>query len=102
MLGKRVKKIAKVTIIVLIIIDLIFITNYVTKLPKTIVKQDNTIQTKYVMNGYMKDNNKVVTEDGNEWIYDTNIKTGQRVKVTFYDNKTKNIYDDIIIDIKEY
>lgn len=102
MLGKRVKKIAKVTIIVLIIIDLIFITNYVTKLPKTIVKQDNTIQTKYVMNGYMKDNNKVVTEDGNEWIYDTNIKTGKRVKVIFYDNKTKTIYDDIIIDIKEY
>lgn len=102
MLGKRVKKIAKVTIIVLIIIDLIFITNYVTKLPKTIVKQNNTIQTKYVMNGYMKDNNKVVTEDGNEWIYDTNIKTGKRVKVIFYDNKTKNIYDDIIIDIKEY
>ena len=102
MLGKRVKRIAKVTIIVLIIIDLIFITKYITKLPKTIVKQDNTIQTRYVLNGYIKDDNKVVTEDGNEWIYDTNIKTGQRVKVTIYDNKTKIVYDDIIIDIKEY
>lgn len=54
----------------------------------------------YVVDGLCLDDGTIITTDGNVWEYDTDIR-GCAV-ITFSDNGTvDNIYDDIIISIKE-
>lgn len=51
------------------------------------------VGTEYTTTGYFADNT-VVTSDGNEWTYNTNVR------ITFNDNGTPNdIEDDIIVDV---
>ena len=55
----------------------------------------------YTVDGLcLDDGYTIITADGNEWSCDTDIKGC--AKITFNDNGTiDNIYDDIIIDIRE-
>lgn len=54
----------------------------------------------YTAQGLHLDNGTIITTDGNEWGYDTDIQGC--IEITFSDNGTPNdIYDDIIISIKE-
>ena len=51
------------------------------------------VGTEYTTEGYFADNT-LITPDGNEWSYDTNVR------ITFNDNGTPNdIEDDIIVDV---
>lgn len=45
----------------------------------------------------------IITEDGNEWtlIDAPEYENGTEVRVLFDSNKTKNVTDDIIIDVTE-
>lgn len=52
----------------------------------------------YTTQGLILDNGTLITVDGNEWSYDTTIKGC--VNVTFNDNGTNNIADDIIVNIE--
>ena len=52
----------------------------------------------YTMNGYYHDGT-IITDDGNEWNYNTAELDNGSVVVTLADNHTNNIFDDIIIDI---
>lgn len=56
----------------------------------------------YESSGYCLDNNIFVTDDGNKWEYDTQLRlhNNQCVTITFNDNSTPDyIYDDIITKI---
>lgn len=55
----------------------------------------------YSAKGVMKDNQTVITEDGNIWKYDTNYKKDTKVIVKFHTHGTSSIKDDIITDIKK-
>lgn len=52
--------------------------------------------THYTVEGLCLDE-YIVTTDGNEWLYDTDIRGC--VSVTFSDNGTADIFDDVIINI---
>lgn len=54
--------------------------------------------THYTVDGLCLDE-YIVTADGNEWLYDTDIRGC--VSITFSDNGTDDIYDDVIIDIEK-
>lgn len=51
------------------------------------------------MTGVVKDSETVITEDGERWIYDTEYPNETPVLVYIHDNGTKNIKDDIILDV---
>lgn len=56
--------------------------------------------SRYTLYGYYNDG-MVITEDGQSWIYDTQLDSTP-VVVVFDDNSTPNdIYDDVIINILE-
>ena len=64
------------------------------------------IHTRYTANGRYYTNGTVVTDDGNEWSYDTDTISdkptydGMPVSVGFDDNGTPdNIYDDIVLGL---
>lgn len=52
----------------------------------------------YTAQGLILDDGTLVTADGNEWDYDTTIKGC--VNVTFNDNGTDDVTDDIIVNIE--
>lgn len=52
----------------------------------------------YTKQGLILDNGTLVTTDGHEWDYDTTLKGC--VNVTFNDNGTDDVTDDIIVDIE--
>lgn len=52
----------------------------------------------YTKQGLVLDDGTLVTTDGHEWDYDTTIKGC--VNVTFNDNGTDDVTDDIIVDIE--
>lgn len=53
----------------------------------------------YTKQGLILDDGTLVTTDGHEWSYDTTIKGC--VNVTFNDNGTDDVTDDIIVDIEK-
>ena len=52
----------------------------------------------YTKQGLILDDGTLVTTDGHEWDYDTTLKGC--VNVTFNDNGTDDVADDIIVDIE--
>ena len=55
---------------------------------------------KYSRPGVIIDNNTVKTNDGNIWKYDTKYKKGSKVKVSFNDKNTDNIFDDEVLKVE--
>lgn len=53
----------------------------------------------YTKQGLILDNGKIITVDGHEWKYDTTLKGC--VNITFNNNGTYDVTDDIIVDIEK-
>lgn len=54
----------------------------------------------YTAYGHYYTNGTIITEDGNEWIYTLPTQSSTPVLVTFDDNGTDDIVDDIILSVK--
>lgn len=50
----------------------------------------------YTQVGEVVKENRILTEDGNVWAYDSEIQVGEKVKVYFHDGDTPNKEDDSI------
>ena len=58
-------------------------------------------ESEYTMKGTVIDETTVQDDRGHLWGYDTDLKAGSDVTITFYNNHTDTIiYDDSIIDVK--
>ena len=62
---------------------------------------DTNIHKLYITSGYYESNDLIVTDDGNLWecSVDDSIRNGCPVLITFNNNGTESIHDDIIIDV---
>ena len=75
------------------------LTVYVNTVATTITT--NTVGH-YTLYGHYYNDGVIVTEDGNAWVYDTQLNENTDVLVVFSNNGTlDNICDDIIINIWE-
>ncbi|MGN1339170.1 MAG: hypothetical protein ACI4WS_02650 [Oscillospiraceae bacterium] len=50
--------------------------------------------------GTVVENGIVITDDGNEWVFECNVQRGTRVSVDFDTCGTKEITDDKIVAVK--
>lgn len=58
-------------------------------------------ESEYTMQGTVIDETTVQDDRGHLWGYDTDLKAGSNVVITFYNNHTDTIiYDDKVIDVK--
>ncbi len=55
----------------------------------------------YNANGIIINQNQIMTDDGNIWNYDTEYKANTLVTVKFTDMGTDEIFDDIIVEVKD-
>lgn len=76
---------------VLVIVTVAMVTEFLFK------PNDNQ---DYSRQGVIIDNNTIKTNDGNIWKYDTKYKKGSKVKVSFNDKDTDNIFDDEVIKVE--
>lgn len=65
---------------------------------KSDIEKENKIN--YTLNGYVINNQTIKTEQGHIWKYDTKYKKDSKVKVSFNDKDTDNIFDDKIIKVE--
>lgn len=65
---------------------------------KSEIEKENKIN--YTLNGYVINNQTIKTEQGHIWKYDTKYKKGSKVKVSFNDKDTDNIFDDEVIKVE--
>ena len=58
-------------------------------------------ESEYTMHGTVIDETTVQDDRGHLWGYDTDLKAGSDITITFYNNHTDTvIYDDEVIDVK--
>lgn len=62
------------------------------------IEKENKI--KYTLNGYVINKQIIKTEQGHIWKYDTKYKKGSKVKVSFNDKDTDNIFDDEVLKVE--